>query len=583
MHGMKKSATRRPQEHLRPKWMDALLDLPFVGVAIFDVETRRWVRFNDRICALLGYSRAELAAVRWTAVCHPADRVVMRNAFRRLNAARSGHVRIAQRLVRKDGHEVRAEVDFSLAPSKRAGGEFIVALVSDTRLPVAAAGAHAAVFDEGRTAMVLLDAETGAVLDANAAAQRLYGWTLQEIKRLGLHVWDVSRTDGAEVRRRLRRAAEGVLQRIEGTHRNAAGGLLEVEIHCGAVEIDGRRCVYGIVHDIGERKRAEAARRDAEEKLQAVVEQSITGIYIIEDGRFSYVNTRLAEIFGYARDEVAGLPVAELVAPRDRDRVAENVRQRLAGETRTVHYEFSGRRKDGSEVAIGAHGSVATLRGKRVIVGVLQDITERLRAERQSRDYVRKLESAMLATVTSMSRLFGLRDPYTAGHETRVSLLSAAIARELGVADERVKGIEIAGRVHDIGKISVPAEILAKPARLSPQEFELIKLHCGYGHEVLNVIEFPWPVAEITRQHHERLDGSGYPQGLRNGGILPEARIMAVADVIEAMSSHRPYRAALGTEPALAEIERGAGTLYDADVAAGALRLFRDRGYRIPA
>jgi HD-GYP domain-containing protein (c-di-GMP phosphodiesterase class II) len=137
--------------------------------------------------------------------------------------------------------------------------------------------------------------------------------------------------------------------------------------------------------------------------------------------------------------------------------------------------------------------------------------------------------------------------------------------------------------LHDIGKISIPAEILAKPARLSAAEFEIIKLHAEHGLGILNVVEFPWPVAQIAHQHHERLDGSGYPQGLKNGAILPEARILAVADVIEAMASHRPYRASLGVEPALEEIERGAGLRYDADVAASALRLFRDDRYRIPA
>jgi PAS domain S-box-containing protein len=329
-------------------------------------------------------------------------------------------------------------------------------------------------------------------------------------------------------------------------------------------------------------ERAEAARRDAEEKLHAVVEQSITGNYIIEDGRFSFVNPRMAEIFGYANGELTGVAALEVVAPEDRDLAAENIRKRLAGEINSLQFEFRGRRKDGALIEVGAHGSLAVIRGKRMIIGVLQDITERSKDERRIKEYVRKLETAMLATVDTISRMVDLRDPYTAGHEKRVAHISAAIARRLGLDGERIKGLEIAGRVHDIGKIGVPSEILSKPVRLSTAEFELVKQHAAHGFGILNGIEFPWPVAEVAHQHHERMDGSGYPRGLKGAEIIHEARILAVADVIEAMSSHRPYRASLGIEPALAEIERGAGQIYDPDVSTAALQLFRDQGYAIP-
>jgi HD-GYP domain-containing protein (c-di-GMP phosphodiesterase class II) len=152
----------------------------------------------------------------------------------------------------------------------------------------------------------------------------------------------------------------------------------------------------------------------------------------------------------------------------------------------------------------------------------------------------------------------------------------------MGLDANRVEGIRIAGYVHDVGKIGVPAEILAKPTRLTTTEFELVKDHAQQSYEILKGVDFPWPVAQVALQHHERLDGSGYPRGLKGDAIILEARILAVADVIEAMASHRPYRAARGIEPALAEIEQGAGRIYDADVAKVALRLFRDKGYRLP-
>lgn len=171
------------------------------------------------------------------------------------------------------------------------------------------------------------------------------------------------------------------------------------------------------------------------------------------------------------------------------------------------------------------------------------------------------------------------RDPYTAGHERRVGELAVAIAHELGLSEERIRGIHLAASIHDLGKIQVPAEILSKPGKLSDIEFMLIKTHPQAGYDILKDVDFPWPIADIVHQHHERMDGSGYPQGLKDGQILFESRIMAVADVVEAMSSHRPYRAALGIESALKEIERGRGTVYDTTVADACLRLFREERF----
>jgi PAS domain S-box-containing protein len=578
-----KLSANRPKEP-NPKWMRLLLDLPFIGVAICDTKDQRWLHFNDRFCAMVGYESKDLVRMKWRDVCHPGDRAESDAALKRVLNRRSLHVRSAVRLIRKDGSLTHVEIDLTHKRSRSGSEEYVVALVSNAAIhPAPEVEAHAvSIFSEGRTAMVVLDAESWTVVDANPAAQAFYGWTLDEMKRIGLHAWDVSLTDRALTLRRLREAAAGAIGRVEGVHRTARGDLRDVEIYCGPVQIGGRRCVYGIVHDRTESKRAEAARRDAEEKLHAVVEQSITGNYIIEDGRFSFVNRRMAEIFGYANDELIGVPALEVIAPEDRDQAAENIRRRLAGEVNSVQFEIRGLRKDGTLIDVGAHGSVATIHGKRVIVGVLQDITERVKGKRRVKEYVHKLETAMLATVDSISRMVDLRDPYTAGHERRVADVSAAIARGLGFEDERIRGLEIAGRLHDIGKIAVPSEILVKPARLSSAEFMLVKQHAAHGHEILNVVDFPWPVAEVAHQHHERMDGSGYPRGLKGDEILHEARIMAVADVIEAMASHRPYRASLGIEPALAEIEKGAGRIYDPDVSRAALRLFRDQGYAIP-
>jgi HD-GYP domain-containing protein (c-di-GMP phosphodiesterase class II) len=166
-----------------------------------------------------------------------------------------------------------------------------------------------------------------------------------------------------------------------------------------------------------------------------------------------------------------------------------------------------------------------------------------------------------------MSHIVELRDPYTSGHERRVADLATAIGGQLGLEADRLDGLRLGALIHDVGKLAVPAEILAKPGRLTDIEFRLIMQHSQAGYDILAGIEFNWPVAEMVLQHHERCDGSGYPRALTGDDILLEAKILAVADVVEAMSSHRPYRAALGMEVALAEISEGAGMRYDADVA----------------
>ena len=568
---------------LHPKWMRYLLDLPFVGVAIFDARRRKWVRFNERFCATVGYSRRELSRMSWRDLCHPGDRDGCEEAFQRLNS-RTHHMRRVYRFVRKDGQVVHAEIDFSLARAAARPEDFVIALVSDVaahRSSMSEAG-YGKVFGEGQTALVVLDAETWGIVDANPAAQSFYGLSLDDLRRRGLRIWDISQTDSRKIRERLQMAADGQVARLEGTHRIASGELREVEVYCGPVSVGGKRCVYGMVHDVSERKRAEAEHRAAEEKLRAVVEQTITGFYMIEGGRFSYVNPRMAEIFGYSVAEMTGMAAIDVAAPEDRALVSENIRRRIDGEADSAQYEFHGLRKDGTRIDVGAHGSATVIHGRRAIVGLAQDITERRKSKKRIKEYVRRLESAMVGTVDSISRMVDLRDPYTSGHERRVAEIAAEIGRGLGLDGERVRGLQMAGRLHDIGKISVPAEILSKPTRLTKMEYEIVKLHACHGHEILEGVEFPWPIAQTAHQHHERMDGSGYPHGLKGEAIIPEARILAVADVIEAMASHRPYRASLGIAPALVEIERGAGKTYDGDVAAAALRLFRVQDYQLP-
>lgn len=202
-----------------------------------------------------------------------------------------------------------------------------------------------------------------------------------------------------------------------------------------------------------------------------------------------------------------------------------------------------------------------------------------LRLRQEQLQYAKNLRKGLADTVLSISAMIEMRDPYTAGHERRVAELAAAIATEMGLPAVLVYGIHLAGTIHDVGKIQVPAEILSKPGRLSPVEYTLIKLHPQTGYEILKNIEFPCPIAQMVLQHHERLDGSGYPNGLKGEEILKEARILSVADVVEAMASHRPYRAGIGQSAALEEIGMNRGVLYDPDVVDACLKLFNEKNY----
>jgi len=202
------------------------------------------------------------------------------------------------------------------------------------------------------------------------------------------------------------------------------------------------------------------------------------------------------------------------------------------------------------------------------------------KAEESLKKTLESLRKAVGATIQVMVSAVEARDPYTAGHQLRVADLARTIATEMGLSKDRIEGIRIAGSIHDIGKLSIPSEILSKPAKLSDIEFSLIKEHSRSGYEILKNVESPWPLAEIVYQHHERMDGSGYPRNLKGEEILMEARIMAVTDVVEAMASHRPYRPALGIDAAMKEIEDNRGILYDADVVDVCLRLFRKKDWR---
>lgn len=213
------------------------------------------------------------------------------------------------------------------------------------------------------------------------------------------------------------------------------------------------------------------------------------------------------------------------------------------------------------------------------VINYLRDITYRLQIEEEREDSLIKVKKTLEGTVTALASLAEKRDPYTAGHQQRVAQLACAIAQEMKLPPNVVEGLKVIGSLHDIGKMTIPADLLCKPYQLNEYEFNIIKVHPKNAFDILKDIEFPWPVAQAVFQHHERLNGSGYPSGASGNDIILEARILAVADVTEAITSHRPYRPALGLEKALEEISKNRGLLYDQDIVDACLTLFRKRSF----
>jgi len=292
------------------------------------------------------------------------------------------------------------------------------------------------------------------------------------------------------------------------------------------------------------------------------------------DGRILQVNRAWCAMLGYEREEVLGQPFSNFLPPEEVGDFLD--RRELVKEKGEIHgVEFRMLCKDGKELPVSLEGRAIYGEGGELkhTYAILTDVTERRQTEARLRDM-------MLHTVKALALTLEKRDPYTAGHQERVGLLAALIAQGMGLNEPFQQGIRLAGFIHDIGKIYVPSELLTRPGQLTGLEMSFIRTHPEVGYEIIKDIDFSWPIAEMVRQHHERLDGSGYPRSLAGDDIILGARILAVADVIEAISAMRPYRPGLGINSALEELRRGSGQAYDAKVVEITLAMFADASVR---
>lgn len=345
------------------------------------------------------------------------------------------------------------------------------------------------------------------------------------------------------------------------------------------------KAIADVLAGIIVRKQAEENIRESEARLHSVVENATDGIYqATADGHYLFVNKAFATMLGYASPEecrAAVVDIGQQIYAHPEKRI--ELMQIADREGIVKGFETEFHKKDGSRLWVSINMQpVFDARGRHLYYqGICEEITARKQLEEERQQGIDRLHKALGGTARAIASMVEARDPYTAGHQRRVADLARTIATEIGMEKERIEGLRIACMIHDIGKISVPAEILSKPTKLTELEFSLIKNHVQAGYEILKDIGFPWPVARMTLEHHEKMNGSGYPQGLSGERLLLESRILVVADVVEAITSHRPYRPGFGIDKALEEITKNRGSLYDPEVVDACLRIFHEKGYAI--
>lgn len=349
----------------------------------------------------------------------------------------------------------------------------------------------------------------------------------------------------------------------------------------GRVEVDKKAKldwrVKGVLFDSGER-------------YHQIVEHVGDTIWTVDmNMQPTYISPSITRLLGFSVQEAMAKPMEEVFTPDsfkfameilEEELGIENREQKDLARSRVLDLEMI--REDGLIVPVEVNYTLLRDAEARPVelLAIARDTSARKQAEEESKHSTDRLITAMESTISAMAMIVEVRDPYTAGHQRRVTQLACAIAKEIGLSVDQITGLRLAGIIHDIGKVRVPAEILTNPDGLSEAEFTMIKMHPTLGYDILKTMDLPWPVANIVHQHHERMDGSGYPSGLLARDIILEARILAVADVVEAISSHRPYRPARGIDVALDEIWNNRDILYDATIVDAGLKLFREQGFK---
>jgi PAS domain S-box-containing protein len=546
--------------------------------------------WNAAAEALYGYAADEAIGRNGTILLPPGHANETKALIKRVLRGDRGFAFQTQHL-RKDGSLL--DMALSLSPARDAEGNItaisiiahdISERVRTDRELRESEEKFAAAFHSSPDFMAITRLSDGELLEVNEGFTQLLGYARSEAighTTAELAIWADSQERAAFVASLTK---SGQTDQFDTTLRRKDGTLITGIDSARTIRLAGETCILSVFHDLSERKRAEEALRESEAHLRTLID-TIPDLVWLKDPEGVYLscNRRFESFFGAAVKDILGKTDYDFTDAEQAGSFLLRDQAAMAAAAPTVNEEEivfadDGHREILETIKTPVHDSDGRLIG---ILGVGRDITERKQAAEGVLHHAEQLQRTVEGAVLAMSRMVESRDPYTAGHERRVGELATAIGAQMGMKGDQLNALRsLAGTVHDIGKIAVPAEILSKPGRLSKIAFELIKAHPRTGFEILADVDFGSPVAEMVLQHHERLDGSGYPGGLKGEEILAEARILAVADVIEAMSSHRPYRPALGMDVALAEVREHAGVKYDAEVVAVCGRVIEEQGFQ---
>jgi len=567
----------------------------------------RLTYISPSVSRVRGYSVEEALAAPIEDVFTPESAAVAKKSIKELFKANKGMLSKDERRIstvelemkRKDGSTTWTETSLSMVSGTDGG-------------PVGWIGITRDVSERRKTEKALLESEKRYrllaenvsdviwVTDLNMrptyispSIERLLGYALEEAKSSTMEKM-LARESGQRATERLAKTMSLIKQypkkvlkpgSVELEFKRKDGSTIWVDTTV-TVGRDGNGQpveLMGVLHDITERKKAEKAVSESEGRFRSLIETTSDWVWEVnEKFVYTYVSRRIRDILGFDPEEVVGKAPVDLMPLKEANRVARVFDTALTDKKPFAFVENVCLHKDGHKVVLetsgvpffDANGNVCGFRG------VDRDVTERKRAEEEAQESFRKLQRTVEGTIQAIALTVETRDPYTAGHQRRVTKLAYAISSEMGLPNDQIQRVRIAGLLHDLGKIFIPTEILSKPGQLTEVEFAIIKSHPQAGYEILKNIEFPFPIADVVIQHHERMDGSGYPAGLKDDQIVMEARILAVADVAEAMSSHRPYRPALGLDKALKEIVNNKGILYDAKVVEACMRVFNSGAFK---
>jgi PAS domain S-box-containing protein len=546
------------------------------GILILDAETGQIDDVNPYMINMLHYSHEEFLGKKLWEVSPFKDTVLNRAAFAELQD--KGYMRYKDLpLETKEGKPIA--VEFVSNVYKSNGHKVIQCNIRNIteRKQVNQKLEEAAIFqqrliDALPMPVFYLDSE-GRYLGINSSFEKFFGQKREQTTGKSVYEFFPKEiADNFHEKNRVLLQNPGI--QIYETIVKDTGGVVRNVIFHKATFPNSDGSVGGLIGamlDITDLKRAE-------ESYRSIFENSQEGIFrSTPEGKIIMANQAMAKMFGYESPEEGMTSITDVISqhhvnPEDRRILKKKIKEHgfVKG------YETQCSRKDGSVfwVSLTMH-AVRDEKGQIIYYdGIDADITNRKQA-------VERIKKALGATIQAIAVTVETRDPYTAGHQRRVANLACAIATEMNLPIDMIDGIHMAAAIHDLGKISVPSEILSKPTQLTNVEFSLIKTHSQSGYDILKDIDFPGPVARTILEHHERMNGTGYPNGLTGDNILLESRILAVADVVESMASHRPYRAALGLDAAMEEIEKEKGVLYDASAVDACLRLFRKNGYQL--